>query len=295
MIREQLLSTDETALNVAIAGDGPPLVLLHGVTRAWQDYGELFGSLAARWRVIALDFRGHGRSKAAPGRYRVVDYVRDAVAVLRAVVDRPAVIVGHSLGAMVAAAAAAEMPQLARGVALLDPPFDTMGSRIESSGLLGYFQQLQRLALKRLSVADAAREMAEISARRSAASKPERLGNLRDAAAIRFCARCLAAADPEILAPIVAGDWLRGYERTAIFKAIRSPALLLQGSAALGGMLTDDDAREFRELVADCSFVRIDGAGHLLHWQQAQLVTRLIMAFVDSLDDPHDSTGATTS
>lgn len=52
-------------LNRKICGEGPPLLLLHGVTRRGADWDPLVPVLSSRWRVIAPDQRGHGDSGIA--------------------------------------------------------------------------------------------------------------------------------------------------------------------------------------------------------------------------------------
>src|SRR5262249_9749855 len=101
---EQSFSADGRSLNYARGpANGPPLVLLHGVTRCWRTFLPVLPALTLRHEVFALDFRGHNRSDRAAGRYYVTDYVRDALAFLQSVVQQPAVLYGHSLGSMAAA------------------------------------------------------------------------------------------------------------------------------------------------------------------------------------------------
>jgi pimeloyl-ACP methyl ester carboxylesterase len=284
MLSESFLQTAETRLNLATIGDGPPLVLVHGVTRAWQDFSTVIPALAARWRLVAPDLRGHGRSERKPGGYQVVDYVRDIVQLVDRFLDEPAILFGHSLGAMVALAVAAERPGRVRGVILEDPPFETMGERIGQSALLGYFQQLQKLVAAGLTVAELANALADVRMTPPDATSPgPRLGDLRDAATIRLAAACLAAADPEIFRPIVAHEWLRGYSVEQLLRQVQSPVLLLQGDPALGGMLVDADVRLAQEILADCTHVRMANVGHQIHWQQTEATLRVVAGFVESL------------
>src|SRR5437867_3138997 len=94
---------------------GPALLLLHGVTRNGRDWENILPELTRHWRVIALDARGHGGSARAAS-YLLTDYIADTVRFVNEIADSaPLVILGHSLGAMVAAAVAAELPQRVRG------------------------------------------------------------------------------------------------------------------------------------------------------------------------------------
>jgi pimeloyl-ACP methyl ester carboxylesterase len=76
---------------------------------------------APEWRSYAVDLRGHGRSARTPGRYRLEDYVDDADRLLE-VIGEPAVVVGHSLGSIVAASLAQDRHPLVAAVFLEDPP-----------------------------------------------------------------------------------------------------------------------------------------------------------------------------
>ena len=84
-MRERTFETSAgIALNVARSeSSGPPIVLLHGVTRRRQDWLVVLPHLVPCWHVAALDFRGHGRSARMPGAYFIADYVPDVVDFLR--------------------------------------------------------------------------------------------------------------------------------------------------------------------------------------------------------------------
>lgn len=162
---------------------GPTAVLLHGVVRRWQDFEPILPALAPRCHLYALDFRGHGGSGRTPGAYRVVDYVGDVVEFLTRRVARPAVLIGHSLGGMVAAAVAAELPDLVRGIVLEDPPFEMMGRRIAETLYLSLFQGYRDLAGSTRPEDDLAAALAEIPVDEPG-GRSVRLGNRRDPAAL---------------------------------------------------------------------------------------------------------------
>ena len=78
------------ALHHLREGDGRPLLFLHGVCRGWRDFAPVLPAVLPRWRVLAIDFRGHGKSDRTPHEYHVADYALDALAVLSAHVDAAA-------------------------------------------------------------------------------------------------------------------------------------------------------------------------------------------------------------
>jgi pimeloyl-ACP methyl ester carboxylesterase len=100
---------------------GPPLVLLHGLSANASSWQPVVDRIGSTWRTYALDFRGHGTSAHTPGGYTLDDYRADAVALLD-MVGEPAVVVGHSLGSIVAATLAQEGHPLVDAIVLEDPP-----------------------------------------------------------------------------------------------------------------------------------------------------------------------------
>jgi pimeloyl-ACP methyl ester carboxylesterase len=109
--------------------DGAPLVLLHGLGvsgAVWQGIGRLLGTFT---RLVAPDLRGHGESDKPSAGYLPRDYVGDISALVAHEPARPLAVVGHSLGAVVAALLAAERPELMSKVILVDPPFDATRPR----------------------------------------------------------------------------------------------------------------------------------------------------------------------
>ncbi|MFI9047561.1 alpha/beta fold hydrolase [Streptomyces sp. NPDC053427] len=95
---------DGAALAVRdFGGEGPAVLLLHGAGRTLVDWESIAPLLAAGHRVVAMDLRGHGRSEdgAVPWTFEVA--VEDVATVLRAYGIPDAVVVGHSMGGMIAA------------------------------------------------------------------------------------------------------------------------------------------------------------------------------------------------
>jgi pimeloyl-ACP methyl ester carboxylesterase len=107
-----------TRLRYAVGGDGPPLVLVHGLGGTIENWRALAPRLATRHRVLVPDLPGHGRSSLLP-EARNLDALADAVlAVADAEEIRCAVWIGHSLGGGVALRAAALRSDAVRGLVL---------------------------------------------------------------------------------------------------------------------------------------------------------------------------------
>lgn len=102
---------------VEIAGAEPALLLVHGFTDTGRSFSLLAPHLAGR-RLVIPDLRGHGGTPAGKG-CRIADFASDIAGLIsRLRLDRP-VVVGHSLGAMVAIALAARHNGLIGGLVLL--------------------------------------------------------------------------------------------------------------------------------------------------------------------------------
>lgn len=284
MFRETEVNVGGVCINVATGPvSGPPMLLLHGVTRRWQTFSNLLPALASRWHVHAIDFPGHGRSERTPEKYRVVDYVAVAAAFVRERFPEPAVLYGHSLGSMVAAGVVAENAASVRAIVMEDPPFETMGKRIRETPLYGYFKQLQNLAGSTRPVAEVARQLAELELRDPKTGIAQRLGDVRDAASLRFTAASLLRLDPAALEPVADGSWLNDFHWREVLSAVRCPSLLLQADEAVGGMLIDTEAAISASTMADCAHVKMRNVGHLIHGTRPADLLTIVTPFLESL------------
>ncbi len=283
--QESLFETNGQTLNYAMSEKGgSPLLCLHGVTRCWQDMQTVMSVFAPEQQVFGLDFRGHGLSGRGSGHYLTTDYIRDGVSFVRKHFDVPGVIFGHSLGAMVAAGIAAEVPERVRAVILEDPPFDTLGTGIFQTSFYAYFSRLNELLIDAPKSAPAmARRLAEMRFPSPDGKTLVRMGDVRLPEAIRFHAECLLRLDTAVLAPILAGRWLEGWAWERQLARISCPTLLLVGDTAFGGMLPLEVADRIERLVSTTMRIDFQGAGHQLHATQFERVIEGAKAFLATL------------
>jgi pimeloyl-ACP methyl ester carboxylesterase len=101
--------------------DAPPIVLVHGLSATNASMLPLIPALSRDFHVLAPDLPGHGGTSTRHGAYRAEFLGRWLAAFLRETCDRPAVLVGNSLGGRTALQAALDAPEQVRGVALLCP------------------------------------------------------------------------------------------------------------------------------------------------------------------------------
>jgi pimeloyl-ACP methyl ester carboxylesterase len=126
-VAELRIEHDGVRLAAAQDGDGPPIILLHGLT-ATRRY-VVMGSRALErsgHRVVAYDARGHGRSTPAPDRsaYGYAELRRDLQAVLDRLEIERAVLAGSSMGAHTALAQALHAPERVAGLVVITPAYD---------------------------------------------------------------------------------------------------------------------------------------------------------------------------
>jgi pimeloyl-ACP methyl ester carboxylesterase len=138
-------AADGTRLAGEEAGEGPPIVLLHGLT-ATRSYVVMGSRLLERsnHRVVAYDARGHGRSGQAP---RPGAYTYDLLAAdLRVVLDtlriERAVLAGASMGAQTALRLALDHPERVAALALITPAFDPDASEADTAAALANWDRL---------------------------------------------------------------------------------------------------------------------------------------------------------
>jgi pimeloyl-ACP methyl ester carboxylesterase len=106
-------------LAVEVWGEGPALVCVHGFGGAKEDFADHVDALAAQWRVITVDLRGHGDSDGPshPDSYTLDRLARDVEAVADALGAEQFRLLGHSMGGMVARRVVLDHPE--RVVALV--------------------------------------------------------------------------------------------------------------------------------------------------------------------------------
>lgn len=239
-----------------VAGE-PAIVLIHASLFRSEDWENVFPRLGTRYRTLAYDHRGHGKSARATD-YSLRAFAGDAIHVLRDLVKSPAVLIGHSLGALAALAAAAEVPDLVAGLVLEDPPL-SYGAPFPAEtytplrdALVANDPAALRKAVDRFPLA-------------SPGPHGERTyGEMRGFYAADRVLTYYKDLDPAFLdwrmkgedaKPLVAG-WL---ERVA------APTLVIAGEPRLGSTLDDASEWKLKKAIKDLTVKRFPGTGHVIH------------------------------
>jgi pimeloyl-ACP methyl ester carboxylesterase len=126
----RLLDVPGGRIHLVEQGSGPLVLLIHGFPESWYSWRHQLPALAAAgYRAVAIDVRGYGRSSRpqAVEAYRMLAHVADNVAVLRALGEETAKVVGHDWGSPIAATSALLRPDRFTAAALLSVPFTPPG------------------------------------------------------------------------------------------------------------------------------------------------------------------------
>jgi pimeloyl-ACP methyl ester carboxylesterase len=111
-----------TNLHYVRGGQGPAIILIHGMPEDWTEYKAIMPRLARRFTVVAVDLPGLGQSAPAANGYEAASLADDIHAMAQALrLDRPYV-VGHDLGGIVTYACVRRFPESLRGAMILDVP-----------------------------------------------------------------------------------------------------------------------------------------------------------------------------
>jgi pimeloyl-ACP methyl ester carboxylesterase len=296
-------------------GDGPLVLLLHGFPESWYAWRHQLPALAAAgYRAVAVDVRGYGRSSrpAAVDAYRMVELVEDNVAVVEALGERSAVVVGHDWGATIAATSALIRPEVFRAVGLLSVPYTPPGgprpsevfARMggEEEFYVSYFQRPGRAEAE--IEPDVRGWLAGFYAALSAGTMPEAspyfmapAGALRDRFPVGRLPRWLSEADLDVFA----GE----FERTGMTGALNryrnmdrdwqdladyAGAPVTQPSLFIGGAL-DASTTWLAEAIEaypatlpglTASHI-LDGCGHFLQQERPEETNRLLTDWLAGL------------
>jgi pimeloyl-ACP methyl ester carboxylesterase len=124
-VRHVRVSGDGVDLHVAVAGDGPPVVLLHGFPENWRSWQHQFAPLVqAGFSVWAPDLRGYNLSGRPPNRraYHLRHLIADVAAIVRATGCPRAHICGHDWGGVIAWTFAGASPALVDKLVIFNAP-----------------------------------------------------------------------------------------------------------------------------------------------------------------------------
>lgn len=268
---------------------GPTIVLLHGISASWRWFAHLFPALSQHHRVVAVDLPGFGGSSFSR-HHLTFDGLADAVVdVCDALAIEAPVVLGHSMGSMVATRVAVRHPARLRSliitggpilslVHLVRRPVETFRRNPRSVTTLVAESAVVGLPLPQ-SVASVIAGSARL--RRAALGAFVARPDLLDPEVVRATMHDLGApATFPVLASAATGDPGRGLAQ------VRCPTRILRGDA--DALSPPDDVALFLSTVPSADEVRFAHTGHWPHIERPRRFVEEVRRFVSPGDAPLD-------
>ncbi len=304
-------------LHAAVQGQGPLVILCHGFPEGWRCWRHQLAALAAAgFRAVAPDMRGYGGTQGlhgplTPAQTTMLHHAGDLVALVKALGETQAVLVGHDWGAPAAWYAALMRPDVFRAVAGLSVPFvppspvDLLAAYARQGVQTFYMQHFQapgvaeaelgadpEATLRRLWWSMSGDGPGRVVAGVLAPEEPDpaRLPAWWHADDLRA-----TAADFRARGFTGGLNWYRAIARNAELLApwygavIRQPSLFIVGER--DDLLAFPGVRErLQDLRRALPGLRgqhvLPGAGHWVQRERAEAVSALLVGFLRGLDGP---------
>lgn len=261
-----------------IAGDGPLLVLLHGITSTSDAWREVMPQLAGRYTVVAPDLVGHGRSAKPRGDYSLGAYaagLRDLLAVLG--FERGSV-VGHSFGGGIAMQFAYLFPEYVERMALISS--GGLGREVHPllrAAVLPGSEWVMPLLAREWSIR-AGGAIGAVASRLGLEAGPDLAEFARGYASLAeqdareaFIHTMRSCIDPD-------GQRVSALDR--LYLADQMPTLIVWGTD--DPIIPISHGRRAHEVVPNSRFVEIDGSGH---WPMLDAPGRIVSELTSFVDD----------
>jgi len=271
----------ELAYDESGSVEAEPVLLLSGVGSSRQQWRPFVPALADRHRVFTLDYRGHGDSSHAPAAsYTLTHYGADALAFVEEVLQRPAVLVGHSLGGVVAHYAACSRPELVRALFLVDPPLFPRGGN-DGQHVSGYFPGVRQALRAARAHGATAQQYAETLRSLAPPAGQAALCDFLSDEILHDMAEQQLRFDPEIFTPPIEGTVFDGLEPT---RRISCAVTVLRADPGKIAEFTADDERRFLAVNPHATVHVVPGAGHIVHADAPEEFTERLTAFLRSIE-----------
>lgn len=241
---------------------GPPLVFINSLGTDLRAWDGLIPYLADRFAILRYDKRGHGLSDSPPGPYTVDDLTQDLLALLDQLALPPAVLVGVSVGGLIALQLALSQPERVRALVLCDTgariaTADFWGERINAVRTHGLAAMAPTITSRWFSSAFAQQQPAAYRG----------YGNMLKRTPIEgYVATCAALRDADL--------------RVAV-KSVQTPALVLCGDEDLA--TPPALGRELAAALPNAHFALVPQAGHLPAIEQPAAVATQIGQFLQEI------------
>ncbi len=257
------LSTGVTLNYVEQGSKGnTPVMLIHGFTDSWHSFEGVLPYLPETMHVFAVSNRGHGNSSKPSGGYHARDFAADIAAFIQQKNLGSVVVVGHSLGGLIAQQFAIHYPQLSKAVVILsaDAAFG------DNPGLPEFNEEIGKLS----DPIDYG--FAEAFQKSTFAKLVDSIYLKRYVETMKVPARVWKAAMKGIIDVDLRKD----------IHKIDKPVLILWGDKDTICSLGDQEF--IKKEIKDSRLIIYKGVGHAAHWEEPERFARDMELFIDAIN-----------
>jgi len=241
---------------------GTPVILLHGYTDSWRSFESVLPYLPHNLRVFAITQRGHGNSSKPDSGYHPTDFAADIAAFIKMMDLGSVIIVGHSMGGVIAQQFALDYPHLMKGLVILD----SAASFKDNPGLQEFLKEVSGL-------------MDPVSYQFANEFQNSTLAKAIDPSyyavltleSVRVPARVWKAALSSLMS----------VDLSARLNQIDKPALVFWGDK--DAICPGTDQKVLVNGIKHARLIVYEGTGHALHWEEPERFAKDLTEFINTI------------
>jgi len=249
-------------------GSGPTVLMLHGIGGGHIAFAPQVETLAAAgYRAVAWDMPGYGHS-APIEPYTFKGLAQSCIDLIDALQCEHVVLLGHSMGGMVAQEVVARRPERVSRLILCGTSA-AFGKRTDGRSADAWAQQF---IAQRTAPLDAGQSMAEVAGR----LVPQMVGPGSLPEGLRLAEHCMAGVPAATYRRAL--DCLVTFDRQAALGAIRAPTLLIGGE--FDRVAAPAVMKQMAEAIPDARYAELKGIGHLMNLEAPDEFDALVLDFL---------------
>lgn len=243
---------------------GEPVIFLHGYTDSWHSYETVLKHLPLTVHAFALSQRGHGNSEKPLQRYQPADFAADIAAFMQQLKIKKAVIVGHSMGSIVAQRFAIDYPGQTKGIVLMG----AFASISHNEGARQVYDAVMQLQ-------DPVDTVFINEFQKSTLAKPIDADYFKRL--VKESEKLPASIWKSVLQGLMDADF------TSELTKIDKPALIVWGDK--DAICTRKDQDELLAAIKGSSLKIYNGTGHGVHWEEPKRFAGDLISFINRTVD----------
>jgi pimeloyl-ACP methyl ester carboxylesterase len=255
-------------MNYEVAGQGEAVLFLHGMTGSTQDWANQAAALSPKYKVVALDMRGHGKSEApsTEAEYLIPLLAEDVLGLLNLLGIKKCCLAGHSIGGFIALHFILSHPDRLAGLVLVDT----------SSGQFGRDPNFAQLRQKLDELARS--QGLEAAFEYDASNNPMRIERFKKHPELREVSRqkvLMTSVNGYIYGPRAIAKW---QPVTPRLSEIRVPTAIFWGDEDTA---FTEPVKILEKEIAGSVLVTVQGVGHNPHEEAPDIFNQALLKFLE--------------